>query len=306
MKRIFAVDIGGTAVKYALIDENFRLTHQGEFPTPYDGAEELIEAILQAAEPFRGQFEGVGISLPGTVMDDPEGTVKRGGNLVFMNDIPLGWRIRERLGVPCAVENDGKAGVLGEYASGALKGCRSGVVVVLGTGIGGGILIDGKVWKGSHFFAGEFSFIYDDFTKPLNMDAVFAGGFGARGLLEQVVRAKGLPADTQLSGREIFAMANAGDEQVIGGIRSYAAGVARQLYNLQVILDPEVIAVGGGISAQPLLHRLIGEEIDKLYAAFDTMKVFPPPKAHVVPAQNGNNANLIGAAYRCFEVIKGA
>lgn len=304
MKDIFAVDIGGTAVKYALVDREFHVTGQGEFPTPYDGPEALIDAIVGALEPCRDRVGGVGISLPGTVTDDPDGTIARGGALVFMNGVPLAKLIRERTGLPCAVENDGKAGVLGEYASGALKGCRSGVVVVLGTGIGGGILIDGKVWKGGHFFAGEFSFIYDDFTKPLGMDAFFAGGYGARGLLAHVIKAKGLPEDTQLSGREIFAMANDGDEQVIAGIRSYAAGVARQIYNLQVILDPDVIAVGGGISAQSLLHRLIREEIDALYAAFDDMQLFPPPRAHVVPAQNGNNANLIGAAYRCNELLE--
>lgn len=304
MKNIFAVDIGGTAVKYALVTPDFKVTEHGEFPTPHTDADTLINAILEAAAPFAGQFDGVGVSLPGTVMDDPEGTIKRGGALPFMNDVPLAWRLREQLHVPCAVENDGKAGVLGEYASGALKGCRSGVVMVLGTGIGGGILIDGRVWKGGHFFAGEFSFISDDPTVAFNMDTTFAGRAGASGLLREVVRAKGLPEDTQLSGREIFQMANDGDEDVIAGIRAYAAIVARQVYNLQVILDPEIIAIGGGISAQPLLHQLIREEVDKFYSAFDRLDIFPPPKARVVPALNGNDANLIGAAFRCFELVR--
>lgn len=304
MKQIFAVDIGGTAVKYALVSPDFEVTEHGEFPTPYVDADDLIDAIVRAAEPFRGRFDGVGISLPGTVMDDPEGTIKRGGALTFMNDVPLARRLRERLHVPCTVENDGKAGVLGEYASGALKGCKSGVVIVLGTGIGGGILIDGKVWKGSHFFAGEFSFICDDPSLPFGMNAMFAGKAGAQGLLREVVKAKGLPEDTQLSGREIFQMANDGDQEVIAGIRAFAAIVARHIYNFQVILDPEVIAIGGGISAQPLLHRLIREEVDKIYASFEAMGVFGPPEAHVVPARNGNDANLIGAAYRCCELIR--
>lgn len=303
MKHIFAVDIGGTAVKYALVSPTFEVNNLGEFPTPYTGPEALIDAIVRVLEPYRDQVDGVGISLPGTVTDDPDGTIARGGALVFMNGVPLAKLVRERTGLTCTVENDGKAGVLGEYASGALMGCRSGVVMVLGTGIGGGILIDGKVWKGSHFFAGEFSFIYDDPHEPLGMDALFAGRAGARGLLEQVVAAKGLPADTKLSGREIFDLANAGDTGAIEGIRRFAAIVARQIYDLQVILDPDIIAIGGGISAQPLLHTLIGEEVDKLYASFETLKLFPPPKAHVVPARNGNNANLIGAAYRCNELL---
>ena len=198
-------------MKYALVSPTFEVNNLGEFPTPYEGPEALIDAIVHALEPYRDQVDGVGVSLPGTVTDDPEGTIARGGALIFMNGVPLAKLIRERTGLVCTVENDGKAGVLGEYASGALMGCRSGVVMVLGTGIGGGILIDGKVWKGSHFFAGEFSFIYDDPHEPLGMDAFFAGRAGARGLLEQVAAAKGLPQDTQLSGREIFDLANAGD-----------------------------------------------------------------------------------------------
>lgn len=294
----FAVDIGGTAVKYALISPDYRILEKNSFPTPYDTAQTLVDSIFRAAEPFRGMLAGVGVSVPGTINDDEDGTVHRGGSLTYMDGVPLGRILSETFGLPCAVENDGKASALGEYANGALTGHRSGVVMVLGTGVGGGIVLDGKLWKGIHCFAGEFSYLNPTSTVQ-TIEQMFGHLGGASGLRSAVLRHKGLPPETMLSGYEIFSLANSGEEAVIAGIREYAAGLAIQIYNLQAILDPEVIAIGGGISSQPLLLQLIREELDRCYGQLPD--VLMPPRATVVAAKNGNDANLLGAAYRCAQ-----
>lgn len=294
-KTWLAVDIGGTAVKYALVSLGCELSERGEFPTPHDGVETLLDAIAGAAEPYRGAIAGIGVSVPGVVREDEGGTVANGGALTYLDGQPFGRLLRERLGLPCALENDGKAAALGEYAAGALKGAHVGVVLVLGTGVGGGIVIDGTLLKGTHLFAGEFSYLYSDPGAWPQPTCHFGVSCGAFGLKARVLAARGLPLTTELSGYEIFGAANDGDEQVIACIRAMAHDVAVQICNLQAILDPDVFAIGGGISRQPLLLTLIHEELAALAKALPPFMHAPEPC--VVASISGNDANLIGAAY---------
>lgn len=121
-----------------------------------------------------------------------------------MDGCPLGKLMREALGVPVAVNNDGKCCALGEYAAGALRGTRFGVVLAIGTGIGGGIVIDGKVLRGAHCFAGEFSFLRNDVTTAANMGNSFADSGGWRALRDAAVAEKGLPEGSPVDGRRVF------------------------------------------------------------------------------------------------------
>ncbi len=302
MNYYFAADAGGTSVKWAVMDEAYHIFSKGQFPTPYDGAEQLAEQIgreaeLQARELGLESFRGIGLSVPGTVYGDREGTVKGGGMLRYLDGVPFGKMVGERCKAPAYVENDGKCCALGEYTAGALKGCRTGVVMALGTGVGGGIVIDGKVYKGSHCFAGEFSFIQlgpmaaGDMTKRFGA----AGGWKS-GLLKNVLREKGLPPDTDMNGTEIFALVGQGDQDALRGLERYAEDIAWQIWNLQAVLDPEVIAVGGGISSQPVLIEKIQEAVGKM-AQENVLKQFPVPQ--VVRCAYGNEANLVGAVCSC-------
>ena len=124
-----------------------------------------------------------------------------------MHECPIGRILREKLGVPVAVRNDGKACAMGEYAVGALKGTRVGVVMAIGTGIGGGVVIDGNVLHGTHCFAGEFSMMRNDAASPLTIPNTFSDLCGWMGLRRFVLEAKGLvndPAYAEVDGRTIF------------------------------------------------------------------------------------------------------
>lgn len=142
--------------------------------------------------------------MSGLYEGDVTGTIHRGGALTFMDGCPLGKLMREALGVPVAVNNDGKCCALGEYAAGALRGTRFGVVLAIGTGIGGGIVIDGKVLRGAHCFAGEFSFLRNDVTTAANMGNSFADSGGWRALRDAAVAEKGLPEGSPVDGRRVF------------------------------------------------------------------------------------------------------
>ncbi len=158
MKNYFGIDIGGTAVKWAILNEEFHIVTRGSLPTAFETADELVAVLADLVRPHLDRVEAVGVSVPGGIYeDDPDGTIHRGGALLYMDGCPLGRRLREELGLPVAVNNDGKCCALGEYAAGALRGTKCGVVLAIGTGIGGGIVIDGRVLRGAHCFAGEFS-----------------------------------------------------------------------------------------------------------------------------------------------------
>lgn len=303
----FAADAGGTLVKWAVLDEHYGIHGSGQFPTPYEGAEQLAdrigeEADLQAKRLGIERFRGIGLSVPGTVYGDREGTVYGGGILRFLHGMPFGKMVEERCGAPAYVENDGKCCALGEYTAGALRGCRTGVVMALGTGVGGGIVIDGRVFKGSHCFAGEFSFLQLSPMAAGKMGNRFgaAGGWKS-GLLKNVLEEKGLPADTEMDGAEIFDLIEQGDQAAMAGLERYAADIAWQIWNIQAVLDPEVIAIGGGISGRPVLIETIRRAVERM-AEENPLKQFPVPQ--VVRCAYGNGANLVGAVCSCRQRIE--
>lgn len=304
MRRYLGVDIGGTAVKWAVVTEDYEILKKGEFATPYDGGEALADRIAAVYREQGEDFEGIGVSIPGTLRDDPDGIVEGGGNLRFLNQVPFGKLVRERCGVPCFVENDGKSCALGEYTAGALKGCRCGVVLVLGTGVGGGIVIDGRVYRGIHSFAGEFSFIMEKPGEKLGMGAMLGSSCGwSSGLRAELLKRKGLPEDTPMDGYQIFELVNKNDKEAQEALNIFCQHLAVQIHNLQAILDPEIFAIGGGISNQPALMEALQRSLDFIYEG-TIFTQMPIPK--IVRCQYGSSANILGAVYRCRQRMEEA
>ena len=244
MKEYFGIDVGGTAVKWAVLGEDFSIRERGSLPTDFATADEAVEALTGLIEPYRDRVSAVGVSAPGGIYeDDADGTIHRGGALTYMDGCPLGKLLRERFDMPVAVNNDGKCCALGEYAAGALRGCRTGVVLAIGTGIGGGIVIDGRVLRGAHGFAGEFSFLRNDVTQPASGDRMFSSTGGWRALRDLAVAEKDLPADGTVDGRRVFEWVEAGDEAAQRALDRYACTFDAMLVNLQAVLDLSLIHI---------------------------------------------------------------
>lgn len=309
MSTILAFDIGGTSTKWGLFDEWLELKEHGDLPTAFSRPEELVQVIVERAAGFDEPPVAVGISVPGTIDPlDATGTVRRGGALPYLNDYPLGLAVSKRLSVPVAIDNDGKCCALGEYAAGSLRHSRVGIVLAIGTGIGGGIVIGGNVLSGAHHFAGEFSFLHNDVRNPFDYHDYFCSTNGWRGLrkaylaqIDEVLTPEEIEA---LDGRRLFELIDGGDVAAQAALVSYAGGFAAWLYNLQAILDPDTFAIAGGISCH---DALIAEIHHAVNAQAATLRgpLAGAPIPHVVRAELGNDANLYGAALHAKRAFRG-
>lgn len=292
------IDIGGTQVKWGLIEDDGRVAQKGAVATDFDNREDEMRVLRALVEPWAGRVAGVGLSIPGAVLSvGGDDVVQAGGLLRFNDGFAIGHELGDACGLPVAVVNDGKACALGEYAAGALAGCSSGVVMVLGTGIGGGIVIDGRVLQGSHGCASEFSFMCCDTEGAGGVKSRYAIRGGWRSLRALVLEERerdGLGAvdADQVDGRQLFEWINADEPAALRGLSRYCRVIATQIVTLQAVIDPDVFAIGGGISAQP---RLIEEIRRQCAEVSGGVSVIPVP--NVVAAQHGNDANLLGAVF---------
>lgn len=289
-------DIGGSSIKYALSDENAHFYKQDKVTTPRDSFAHLLDVLTEVYNQF-DDVTGVGISLPG-VIDPAHGYAYTSGALNYYNETEFVKELNKHIPVPVTIGNDAKCAANAEIGFGCLKDVDDAVVMVLGTGIGGCLVKDHKVIVGKHFASGEASSILVNTSDGVVRDNIFAMHNGIPGLLNQVQKA--LNTDEELSGEEIFARANQGDEKVIAGIDAFTKELCVQIYNIQLWFDAEKVAIGGGISAQPLLFDLIHKNNDEIYKEF--LKIdYPGIKPNIVKCQYGNDANLIGALYQHLE-----
>lgn len=311
MKQYLLIDIGGTFIKYSLADEQARKISGGKVPTPLTNMDDLLAVIKGFAAPLQGQFVGCAISMPGRI-DTRTGIAHTGGMLsTFMWEQPFAAQVEARLGVPVTIANDGKCAAAAEAWTGALAGTDTGLVLVLGTGIGGGIILNGKVYMGAHSAAGEVSnFVTnmavmepDNFAlekiERLPEMPVWAGNSSTTGLIFEYAKQKKLDLDGPMpTGEEIFAAYNAGEPEAQQALKVFARRVAIGILSLQSILDVEKVAIGGGISAADALLPAIQTELDSLFARCPVLPMLEP---ELVRCRYGNDANLIGALKLFFE-----
>ena len=287
---VLVIDVGGTAIKYALMNDNAQFIEKGLLPTPKDKIEHFIEAIGSLYDKYKDKISGIAISMPGRI-DSEKGYLYTGGALEYNADKNIVSILEKRCPVRITVENDGKCAALAEAWKGNLSDCNDGIVVVLGTGIGGGIIKDKKLHKGKQFVAGEFSFIIteNDFKKG-EFSGFFASQSSVPALCKLVAEAKKLNEE-EVDGQVVFKYANNGDEEVLKILDDYCFKLAIQLHNLQHIYDPEKIAIGGGISKQDILFEYIRKNIERVVDSLPYVMAKP----HVVKCKFNNESNLIGA-----------
>ena len=288
-KKYLCIDVGGTSIKYAVLDSRLQFSARGSVVTPYDGVEtylDTLETIFHNVKEKEPQISGIAMSVPGMI-DSNQGICINGGNLKYVELLPLAASMRKRCKVPVSVMNDAKAAALAEVTWGSLADCQDAVVIVFG--IGGALVKDGEVHSGKHFAAGEFSWLMmsQEFDHAEDSWALRNGN---RRLVSLAAAAKGVSTDG-ITSYHVFQWAEEGDEQVLWALDKFTKDIAFMIMNLQVIYDPERFAIGGGISKQPLFLKSIQRNVDGFYA---TAK-FPIPKPEVVTCKYYNDANLIGA-----------
>jgi len=295
MKQYLVFDWGGTFLKYALMDEETNILEKGKVPAPsrHGTKEEFLQVIDEIVQKY--EFEGIAISSPGILKSDT-GEVTAIGVFPYWNGYNLKEEISSRYHTKVSVENDAKSAALAELWKGNLKGCQDGAVMILGTGVGGGIVLDGKLRRGKDYFAGEFSCVCMDVYHPDQND-VYWSSLGAKGLIRCVCKYTGKDPQS-LSGEEAFALINEKNEDALKGLREYTDLLAVELFNLNILLNLDKICIGGGISAQPALMSSLKESIENLKNVHPDITGglnLPLPVVDVCTFRN--DANLIGALY---------
>ena len=290
--KLLAFDIGGTEIKYAVCDESFNLSESKSVPTnAREGGKRIIERIVEIIKTFEG-IDRIGISTAGQV-----NSIK--GEIIFATDsIPgyTGTKIKEIIeaetGIPTAVENDVNSAAIGEAVFGAAKGCSDFICLTYGTGIGGAIFLNGKLFTGSSFSAGEFGHIIthaDGKNCTCGGNGCYEAYASASALVKSVSEFLGRP----VNGREIFE--NFANPDIKKLIDEWIDEIVIGLKSLVYIFNPTLIVAGGGIMEQAYITDEINAKLQKsLMNSFGNVRV--------VKAQMGNDANKLGAAYLASKI----
>lgn len=296
MREVLVIDIGGTFIKYARMDESFALLEKGKIPTPDTCRADLIEAIGRLYDSMPS-VEGIAISMPG-IIDTENGYCHMGGAITYNNEAHLRDELKDRCPVNVFMGNDAKCAALAEAGRGALSGVKDGFVILLGTMIGGAYIHDGKLVYGKHFSAGEVSYINTRLDELPRKETVWGNVSGASGLCRDYAVAIG-EASEKVDGVRVFADVLAGDETAIRVLTEYTRKIASVIFNIQTVLDPERFAIGGGISEQPVLIDYIRKNLEEMYESCP----YSVPKAEVVACEFRNDANLVGALEGYFGIF---
>ena len=293
MKRYLVLDIGGTFVKYAIMDAEGNFIERGKVAAQTKSEDEMLASLEAVHKAVGDDYEGVAISMPGRI-DTARGIAHTGGAFTWVSEYPAAQKYGEVFGKPTTIANDGKCAASAESWNGALADVDSGAVIVLGTGIGGGIVLNKQVWMGCSGGAGELSWLVTDY-KILHEDrehyspAMWTGHISAYSISKAFAQRKGLE---KADGVMLFDAYEAGDEDAMAVLEDYAQWASSGIINLQAVLDLPRYAIGGGISARPQTTTLIRDAVDALFARH---KGLPFSKPEIVTCKFGNEANLIGA-----------
>lgn len=291
------VDFGGTALKAGLVSEG-RVLRRESVPTPAaEGADATMEALAGLVKRLDARPAGLGLSIPGEV--DADGRCVRLPNVPGFEGRPLAAELSGRLGCPVRVENDATAAALGEQRHGAGRRHASFLLLTLGTGVGGGLVLDGRLRRGARGFAGEVGHVLID-----SGERAWPCGCGRRGCLEsragsagllrawaEARRAEGREPEPEASPALAAEAARAGEEAARRAWESWGRALGTALATLQAVLDLDAVVLTGGLAPSwELGERALREELSaRAYA----------PALAAVPielSELGGDAGLIGAA----------
>ena len=306
------IDVGGTKINAFRVTRDGTVAERTSKPTPADDEVATLSAMVELARSLlTPDVIAVGVGAAGMI-DSKEGVLGFAPNLAWRN-LPIAERMRDALGLPCQVDNDASMAAYGEYRFGAGRGYRHLLLVTVGTGIGGGIVSDGRLFRGANGFASEIGHIIVEPGGPLC-------GCGNHGCWEQVAAGRAIDRMGREEAREhehsiLRRLAGGDPDEVTGELVTQAAmqgddaakrilaeagrRLGQGIAGLVNVLDPQVVVVGGGaIVAGDLL-------LDPARVAFLDAVEGPEyrPRVPIVPAELGNDAGAVGAATLALEEL---
>ncbi len=313
MAYYIGIDIGGTNIACGIVDDNYEIVARSKVktnaPRPYaEILEDIKQSVRLACEELGvrpSDAASIGIGCPGTCNSD--GVVEYSNNLGFVN-VPLRSDIESEFGVSTYLDNDANAAAFGEYLAGAAKGAKNAVAITLGTGVGAGIIIDGKIYSGSNCAGGEIGhtvLVVDGRDCTCGRKGCFETYSSATGLIRTTreaiklnpdsIAAKIAEEDGRVSARTAYNALKQGcpvGRQVTDEFVKYlAAGIANTIN----IFQPDILCIGGGVCNEGdtllvPLRKAVSEQVYTKNSAKNT---------EIVVCSLGNDAGIIGAALLC-------
>ena len=285
-------DVGGTFVKYAVMDRSGDIMFKGKCKTPKSSYEHLLANIYRVIDAVnQDQIRGISLCFPG-VIDSDRGIIYYGGSLPYLHEQKIKQTLQERYPkVLISIENDDKASALAELWQGSVRNHKNVIILVLGTAIGGGIIINGELYRGDNYSAGEVSYMVGEMKKQANIYERMGFEASASKMIEDIAQVNGLPANT--AGEIVFEYITPDNEKSWAIFTAYCRKVAKMIVTLQYILDPHHFIISGGISVQAIVVEQIMNEINTMYAANPNYSLYP----RIEQSTLNNDANLYGAFY---------
>ncbi|MDU1006986.1 MAG: ROK family protein [Clostridium butyricum] len=294
MKFYVSIDIGGTSIKHGILDKNIKFITSGEIATEAQkGGKNILEKVINIVSEYKKEYTLSGICISTAGMVDCEK-----GEIIHASDlIPnyTGTQIKKTLedifSIPCEVENDVNCAGLAEYFSGSAKGSSISLCLTIGTGIGGSIIINDKVFHGFSGSACEVGY--------MNMFKSKFEDLGATSILVKKVAKLKNCSENHIDGKLIFEMAKNNDEDCIKAIDEMVDILGMGIANICYVINPEVVVLGGGIMAQKdYLYDKIRLSLDKYLIPTISSKT------KLEFAKNQNKAGMLGAYYNFISIHK--
>ena len=310
MKYYIGIDLGGTNIAAGVCNSEFKIIAKASTPTNRprlckDICHDMVKVSLEAIEKAGltlSDIESVGVGSPGTVNSDL-GVIEYSNNLDFYNE-PVAKYIRDEMGLPVYVENDANAAAYGEFVAGAAKGAKDAVCITLGTGVGGGIIIGGKIYSGFNYAGAEIGHMVvevDGVQCTCGRKGCFEAYSSATGLIRMTKEAMDAHPESKMhemmgdhvSGRLAFNAMRAGDEAAKSVVDKYIKYLAEGIANTINIFQPEILCIGGGVcnEGDALMEPLKAEVRELVYSKRSERNTA------IVRAELGNEAGVIGAAF---------
>lgn len=291
---VLGIDLGGTAIKLGRFTQTGTCVQSFSIATPQPATPEAVLLAMVAAiaeiDPDH-QAVAIGVGTPGPA--DATGRIARVAiNLAGWQDVPLADWLEAKTGRPTIIANDANCAGLGEAWLGAGRSFRHLILLTLGTGVGGAIILDGKLFVGHHGTAGELGLI------TLNPEGPPCNS-GNRGSLEQYASVQAIRRRTGLEPEVLGAKARAGDPEALAFWQRYGQDLGAGLASLIYVLTPEAIVIGGGVSASAEFF------FPALQAEIET-RVLPSSREglQLLPAELGNQAGMVGAAKLAWQIVQ--
>lgn len=297
MKKVVCFDVGGTFIKYGVVNEEGDILFKSKLHTPKENCKRTIpEIMIQKINGLKKEYNiySVGISTAGKVDSERGEIIFASENLPKYTGAKLSQEVKNYTGLDCFVENDVNSAALAERWKGAAKGLSTFVCLTLGTGVGGAIVVNGKLYKGVMGGSGEIGHMIineDGDNCNCGSKGCFERYASTAALIRSYSMISGIPEE-KVSGEDIFMKIIAGDKQAINAYKKFLNHIVTGLISITHIFDPGLIVLGGGISAQ---GNSFFQDLNELFKR----RVMPSYGEYtkIVKAELGNDAGLLGACY---------